>query len=203
MTVKYGLGDSPDPIYLFVSESVGEDGEIHPWHMFDHDAKKAIPVKDRALTGIITGLRMKMTQFKEKEAVKLQVTIAPPADVGGQPYVVQSGVETTFTRGILLALDLVDDYTQPLTLVVANGGEKVVFGRLHRAVSGERIKVMWDKERKIFPLIQQLQKKLGQRPQSWADVQETLQRNAPPSRDDGRNGDEAPDFVDETPESPF
>lgn len=199
MTFKYGLGDSPDPIYLFVSESIDTDGEVHPWHMFDHDAKKPIPVKSRALTGVIAGLRMKMTSFKDKASVKLQITITPPPGEDGQPYVVQSGVETTFTRGVLLALDLVDDYSQPLTLVVANGGEKVVFGRLHRAHNGERVKVMWDKERKIFPLIQQLQRKLGQQAQSWADVQETLQRNAPPLR----NGNEEPEYVDETPESPF
>lgn len=167
---KMGLGSPPDPIFLHVAESADEQGEVVPWHMYDHDSKKQIPVKDRALTGVISGLRMKMgPEFKGKRPIKLQIQV----DAGEQSYVVQSGVETTFSRGILLAMDMVDDLTEPLTIVVANGGEKVVFGRLHRSVSKERIKVMWDKERKIMPLVQKLQSKLGQRPQSWDDVQAT------------------------------
>jgi len=172
--VKMGLGAPPDPIYLFVAESVDDDGNPQPWHLFDHDAKKQIPVKERALTGILTGVRMKMgPEFKGKAPVKLQLSF----DAGEQPYVVQSGVDTTFTRGVLLALELVDDFSRPLTLVVANGGDKVVFGRLHRGETKERIKVIWDKERKIFPLAQKIQTKLGQRAQSWEEVQATASTN--------------------------
>jgi hypothetical protein len=168
--MKMGLGAPPDPIYLYVAESVDEQGNPHPWHMFDHDAKKQIPIKERALTGVVSGLRMKMgPEFKGKKPVKLQIQI----ETGEQPYVVQSGVDTTFTRGVLLALDMVEDLTQPLMLVVANGGEKVVFGRIHYANNRQRIQVMWDKERKIFPMVQKLQTKLGMKTQTWEDVQAT------------------------------
>lgn len=188
-----GLGASPDAVYLYVSESVGEDGEVHPWHMYDHDAKKQVPVKERSLTGILSEIRMKMgPEFKGKKPVKLQLRV----DTGGQPYVIQSGVETTFTRGVLLALDVVEDLGSPLMFVVANGGEKVVFGRLHRAPGGERIKIMWDKERKIFPLVQKLQQKLGQRAQTWEDVQATgqyEQRNGDGDGDEGQVQEEPQD----------
>lgn len=168
--IKMGLGNAPDPIYLYVAESEDEEGNPQPWHMYDHDAKKQIPVKDRALTGIINGLRMKLgPEFKGKRPVKLQIQV----DAGGQPYIVQSGVDTTFARGVLLALDLVDDFSKPLTLVVANGGDKVIFGRVHDAESRQRIKVMWDKERKILPLAQKLQQKLGQKPQTMEDIEAT------------------------------
>lgn len=190
--VRMGLGSSPDPVYLYVSESIGEDGEVHPWHTYDHDAKKSIPVKERALTGILSEIRMKMgPEFKGKRPVKLQIRV----DTGGQPYVIQSGVETTFTRGILLALDMTEDLKEPLMFVVANGGEKVVFGRLHKP-NGERVKVMWDKERKIFPLVQKLQQRLSGRAQSWEDVQATGQfesRNGGGEEQDDRQPEEAPE----------
>lgn len=183
--VKMGLGAPPDPIYLYVSESEDEQGNVHPWHLYDHDAKKQVPVKERALTGILTGVRMKMgPEFKGKAPVKIQLSF----DTGEQPYVVQSGVDTTFTRGVLLALELIDDLTRPLMLVVANGGDKVVFGRIHRGDTKERVKVMWDKERKIFPLAQKIQTKLGGRAQTWDEIQAT----ASSERYAGREEEEPP-----------
>ena len=69
--VKMGLGGAPDPIYLHVGESIAEDGEIHPWHTWD--GKKAIPVKDRSLTGILSNIRLKLgPEFKGKRPVKIQ-----------------------------------------------------------------------------------------------------------------------------------
>jgi len=178
--VKLGLGESPDPVFLFVGESVDEQGNVYPWHLYDHDQKKQIPVKEKALTGTITGLRMSIKTFKEKQNTKLDINI-----MADKPYVIRTGVDTTFARGILLAMEIIDDFSLPYTLVVANGGEKVVFGRLHRA-SGERIKVIWDKERKLFPLATKLQERLGQRPQTWAEVQATEQQST------GQYGEETP-----------
>lgn len=190
--VKMGLGGAPDPIYLHVSESIGEDGEVHPWHMWD--GKKQIPVKDRSLTGVLSNIRLKLgPEFKGKRPVKIQLRI----DAGSQPYVLQAGVETTFTRGMLLALDMVDDISQPLMFVVANGGEKVVFARLHLAANAERVKIMWDKERKLFPLVQKLQQKIGQKPQTWEDVQATGQYEA---RDDApEQPEQEPEPLDDAP----
>jgi len=168
--IRMGLGGAPDPIYLHVSESIDESGEVHPWHMWD--GKKQIPVKDRSLTGVLSNIRLKLgPEFKGKKPVKIQLRV----DTGSQPYVMQAGVETTFARGMLLALDMVDDLARPLMFVVANGGEKVVFARLHLAPSGERVKIMWDKERKLFPLVQKLQRKIGQQAQTWDDVLATGQ----------------------------
>lgn len=197
--IKMGLGNAPDPIYLYVAESEDEQGNTQPWHMYDHDAKKQIPVKDRALTGIVTGLRMKLgPEFKGKKPVKLQIQV----DAGGQPYVVQSGVETTFTRGVLLALDLVDDLSRPVTLVVANGGDKVIFGRVHDAESRQRIKVMWDKERKILPLAQKLQQKLGQKPQTVEDIEATGAANGQPTsgtQEEEYQQSQEPEYTDDVP----
>lgn len=169
--VKMGLGGSPDPIYLHVSETTDGEGEVHPWHIWD--GKKAIPVKDRALTGILSSVRLKLgPEFSGTRPVKIQLRV----ETGDQPYVIQSGANTTFARGILLALELVEDFSVPLKFVVANGDKKVVFARLHRTPSDERVKIVWDKERRLFPLVQKLQAKLGQRTQSWEDVQATAKR---------------------------
>lgn len=182
--VKMGLGAPPDPIYLYIAESEDDQGNPTPWHMYDHDAKKQIPVKERALTGTLTNVRMKMgPEFKGKKPVKIQFQF----DTGEQPYVVQSGVDTTFTRGVLLSLEMVDDLSRPLMLVVANGGEKVVFGRIHKGDTKERVQVVWDKERKIFPLVQKIQRVLGTKVQSWEDVQATGDKFNEP-RKDGDDG---------------
>lgn len=192
--VKMGLGGAPDPIYLHISESVSEDGEVHPWHMWD--GKKQIPVKDRSLTGILSGIRLKLgPEFKGKKPVKLQLKV----DTGTQPYVMQAGVETTFARGMLLALDMVDDLSKPLMFVVANGGEKVVFARLHFAPSGERVKIMWDKERKLFPLVQKLQQKLGQQAQTWEDVQATGQYESRNAADENEQGEPETERLEDAP----
>ncbi len=194
--VKLGLGESPDPVYLFVAESVDEQGNVHPWHLYDHDAKMQIPVKQRALTGVVTNLRMSMKTFKDKKNVKLDISL-----MADKPYVVRSGIDTTFARGILLAMEMIDDFTDPITIVVANGGEKVVFGRIHRT-DGQRVKVAWDKERKMLPLVNKIQKRLFLEPQTWADVQATEQQARPES---GANEDwqapppEPPDDLEDAP----
>lgn len=116
-------------------------------------------------------------------------------------YVIRTGVDTTFARGLLLALELVDDYAAPLTLVAANSdkGEKVVFSRLYRAATNERIKVEWDRDRKLFPLVTRLQARMGMRPQTWADVQATLSRAPPPQNNPA---EEEPEY-DQQSDQPF
>lgn len=187
--VRMGLGSAPDPVYLHVSESIGEDGEVHPWHVWD--GKKQIPVKERSLTGVLSNIRLKLgPEFRGKKPVKIQLRV----DTGSQPYVLQAGVETTFARGMLLSLDMVDDLSRPLMFVVANGGEKVVFARLHLAPSGERVKIMWDKERKLFPLVQKLQQKIGQKAQTWDDI---LATGTYEPRDDDRDEPKEPELPDD------
>lgn len=186
--VKMGLGGSPDPIYLHVSESIDGEGEVHGWHLWD--GKKSIPVKERSLTGILSSIRVKLgPEFSGKRPVKLQLRL----ETGDQPYIVQSGADTIFARGALLALDMVEDLAKPLKLAVANGDKKVVFARLHRVPGDERVQVMWDKERKLFPLVQKLQGKLGQRPQTWEDVQATARNE----QENGNRPEEQPE------DSPF
>lgn len=184
--VKMGLGGSPDPVYLHVSESIDGEGEVHPWHMWD--GKKQIPIKERSLTGILSGIRMKLgPEFSGKRPVKIQLRV----ETGDQPYIIQSGAQTTFARGVLLALDMVEDLSVPLKFVVANGDKKVVFARVHRVPGDDRVAVIWDRDRKLFPLVQKLQQKLGQRSQTWEDVQATGQYDQ--RTDDDQGPDQAED----------
>lgn len=196
--VRLGPGQSPDAVYWFVGE-IEKDGNLYPWYTFDSQAKAQVPVPYSALTGRITGLRMKLQQFKGKDNIKLDVLM-----MADRQYVIRTGVDTTFARGLLLALELVDDYQAPLTIVAANSdrGEKVVFSRLYRASTNERVKVEWDRDRKLFPLIVKLQQRMGQRPQSWADVQATLQ-HAPPNGSGHEDYEDAPPLEPEVDDTPF
>lgn len=186
--IRLGPGTSPDAVYWFVGE-IEKDGVLHPWYTFDNQAKAQVPVEYSALTGRVTGLRMKLQQFKGKDNVKLDILV-----MADRQYVIRTGVDTTFARGILLALELVDDFGPPLTIVAANSdkGEKVVFSRLYRASTNERVMIQWDKERKLFALIQKLQERMGQRPQSWPDVQATLSQTPPPQNAPAEREDEYP-----------
>lgn len=204
--VKLGPGQSPDAVYWFVGETKDERGNLYPWYTFDNQAKAQVPVPYPALTGKVTGLRMKLQRFKDKDNVKLDVQV-----MADRQYVIRTGVDTTFARGLLLALELVDDYAAPLTLVAANSdqGEKVVFSRLYRAKTNERVQIVWDRDRKLFPLVTKLQQRMGQKPQTWADVQATLQQAPPPQNGHSQHDEDGPpysepEFVDDdTEDCPF
>lgn len=157
--IKLGLGNPPEPQYLFVG--AGKEGNVnYEWYYVDFDnGNQTVPETRRALTGYIRELRINETEYKGEKKPKLDIFIS--AD---QPYVVRSGLDTVFTRGVILALAIVEDYTEPLIIAVApSDQEKVVFGKVYRA-SGEKISVEWQKDANLMPLINHIQELLGQEP---------------------------------------
>lgn len=153
--IQFGLCDPPEPIYLYVGQTEA-NGETALWYQFDIDAQKQLPVLKRGLTGYVSELRITVKEFKGKENNKLDVVVG--AD---QLYVIRSGLETNFTKTLLLALSCVNNFHQPLTIAVAAGEENVVFARVYDAITKARFKAEWNPDANWLDLVTQLQQRLG------------------------------------------
>lgn len=147
--VKLGLGEPPVRVYLTVGEADGAG-----WAK--NEGGKWVGVPERALWGRVTDVRLVPKEFRGKPSLKLDVYVQ--AD---RAYVIRAGHDTTFSRGLLLALSSITDFSQVLALCVEPGSdnEKVVFGKVYKA-NGEPVQVEWDKNRSLVPIVQELQKRL-------------------------------------------
>lgn len=172
-TIPLGLGNPPDRRYLYVSQDDSNSGAC--WYEFNVEANRKTDVVERALTGYITGLRLK--SVTGKFGTKLKFDILMRAD---RLYAIRSGAETTFTKGIvqaLIALETGDrttlDPSRPLTIVVSpsTANSKIVFGAVYTA-DGTRVKFEWDKDIEVVPLIEHLQTIFGNGGQGDDDHQD-------------------------------
>ena len=154
--IQLGLCNPPEPVYIYVGQTE-INGETSLWYKYDIDAQKQHPVLQRALTGYISELRITVKEFKGKENNKLDVVIN--AD---QVYVIRSGLETNFSKTLLLALSTLPALNQPLTIAVTPGEENVVFARVYDALTKVRCKIEWNPDANWLDLISQIQQRLGQ-----------------------------------------
>lgn len=151
MIQPLGLCSPPTAFYLFV----GETGEDCLWYTLDGQDKQ-VPVHDQALHGDLKEVRIIEREFRGRKSDKLELVVS--AD---RTYVVRSGLETTWSRGILLALEAAPDLARPLYFCVRNAdNEKVVFSSLYTA-AGERVLAEWDKERDLKEVVTLLRSRLG------------------------------------------
>jgi len=156
--IQLGLCDPPEPIYLYVG--AGElQGQQYLWYQYDLESQQRKPVFKRGLTGYLKELRVTAKQHKGKDANKLDVVVRCD-----RIYIIRSGIETNFTKTLLLTLSVVSDVSSPLTLAVAPGDD-VVFARLYNATTGERVKAEWNPNAPWLDLIQAINQKLGVSPQ--------------------------------------
>ncbi|MEH2249626.1 hypothetical protein [Nostoc sp.] len=138
--IKVGLCNPPEPIYLYVKN--GElSGESYLWYHYDINNQTTIPVQQTGLTGYISDLKLKTTEFRGNINTKLDIVVR--AD---EIYVVRTGIETNFAKTFLLAVSLVQDFSKPLIIAAIAGRENVVFCRLYDAATKIRIHSEWNKD---------------------------------------------------------
>ena len=153
--IKLGLCNPPEPIYLYVKNSeLG--GESYLWYHYDIDREKTIPVRQRALTGYLSELRLTTKEFKGKDNLKLDIVVS--AD---ELYVIRTGVETNFAKSFLLAASLVQDFSKPLIIAATAGDQNTVFCNLYDAGSKTRIEREWNKNADCATIIRDIQCLLG------------------------------------------
>lgn len=163
MENKLGLGISPESVtYLFIGEAESEEGTT-AWYKLDFETTRPIPVKEDALTGVLTNVVINKKIFKNKDNYKINIHIN--AD---HRFILRTGVGTTFSRGFVLSIiELINRYGEealknPITITVKQGEDssKAVFCGVF--YNGEKIIPRWDGEIVLAPLIANLQKALGQ-----------------------------------------
>jgi hypothetical protein len=152
--IKLGLGNPPQPIYMYVKK-LEVDGRIYAWYNCEIEQDKKIPVSQRALTGYVLELRLTDKDFKGKDNMKLDIVVQ--AD---EIYIVRSGIETNFAKSFLLAASVVKDFTQPLIIVATPGDENSVFCNLYDAITKTRIRREWNPNADWATIIRDVQSQL-------------------------------------------
>ncbi|MEH2197014.1 hypothetical protein [Nostoc sp.] len=141
MEVKLGFGAVPKPQYVFVSKE-----SDHCWYMLSDDTKQ-IPIYERALTGVITGIEVnKKVETSHGETEKTDLHI-----LADKPYVIRSGSESYFSKSLLLSLDALtsEQLHQPLTIAVSPGEKTIVFCTIYNPVTYRSVDFSWDGHKEL------------------------------------------------------
>jgi hypothetical protein len=141
MEIKLGFGQTPKPQYVFVSREPD-----HCWYMLAEDERR-IPIYERALTGVITGIEVNKTVENTFGKV-IRTDLYVLAD---KPYIIRSGSDTYFCKGLLLSLDALtsEQLHHPLTIAVSPGDKKVVFCNIYDPVTYRSVGVSWDEHKEF------------------------------------------------------
>lgn len=162
-----GLGDPPERFWIYIGQD--EQGSGSCWYTLDHTTQAASPprinIMERRLRGYITGLRMRETVWRNQPKWKLEIFID-----GDRQYAIRAGLDTTFSRGIIMALASIaspEELKGALYIVVkpADRNQKSVFGSVYLE-SGEKVKSEWDNKEPLVPIVNNLQLVLGDGGQS-------------------------------------
>lgn len=181
-----GFHEPATPEYIFVAGGKDDSGS-YLWHRWDHDKSVAIPVHQTAFTGVLSKIVVFWKLYKNQKNYKMDISFK----ANGRTYVFRSGVETSFTRGLILALRSMEEPGRPVTLMVQPGeDEKIVFCQVNFADTQEKIKFEWDSKARLFEIIQMLQDALGQKVQTWEEVQ--IGKNPEPQREQQGNTEPPP-----------
>jgi hypothetical protein len=164
-----GLIDLPRTQYLYVGRE-GDKEDTSCWYR--RKDKQNILVHSDGLAGHLIGLKSDTTTYKDEDKIKLQILMR----CGSQTYCIQSGMSSTFSRGILLGLKEIEDIQLPITIAVrpSKEEEKVVFGSVF--INQQPIKTTWDKSIDCFTLFQSICQKFNfsAEPQAAAIAQAPL-----------------------------
>ncbi len=152
-----GFGKKAQPVYVFVKHSPES-----LWYSRDKAAQENVPISERDLTGYLVNVwRFERRDDATGEVVpKLMVQVHADRE-----YIIQSGLETNFSRSLLAGLlELeVDDLKNPITLVVEDNaggrGRPTVFARLE--LQGQRLKPAFDRTVVVQELLEGAQVRFG------------------------------------------
>jgi hypothetical protein len=149
-----GLVELPRTQYLYVGREGGKD-DTSCWYRRKDDQN--ILVHSDGLAGYLIGLESHTTTYKEEDKIKLRILMR----CGSQTYCIQSGMNSVFSRGILLGLNEIEDIPSVITIGVrpSKEEEKVVFGSLF--LNQQPIKTTWDKSIDCFTLFNSICRKFN------------------------------------------
>jgi hypothetical protein len=130
---QLGFGHPPKVRYIYANRQ-------HPgclWYFWDGAKKEHEPILFPALTGIVEKLDTEKKEFKGKHELKINLHIRADRN-----YVIQSGAETMFAKGLIYTLSRlpIAAFTQTVTIAVEAGeDEQVVFCRIYNPVTKQAV----------------------------------------------------------------
>jgi len=141
MDIKLGFGSIPRAQYIFVSQ----EGNAC-WYMLSEDEQK-VPITDKALTGIITGIECNKS-VETSFGITSKTDLAILAD---KPYVIRSGRESIFSKSLLLSLDAltIEQLQNPVTITVSPGEKTVVFCSVYDPATYRVVDFSWSGHKEI------------------------------------------------------
>lgn len=152
-----GFGKQPELVFVFVRHAPES-----LWYARDKREGQNVPIVERDLTGYLRGLwRYDRVDGDTGETVpKLMLQVHADRE-----YVIQSGLETNFSKSLLAALLTLpqEALTEPLTLIVEDNtggrGRPTVFARV--AWRGSRLKPVFDRNVVADTLLAHVQERFG------------------------------------------
>ena len=145
-----GFTKPPNQAYdkiLFVNNCQG-----YPWSWPDN-----VPCKEVALEGKPVGLQIRQSEYKDKVSEKLHLLLQDDEFT----YCVRCGLETVFSRGLLLSLRVCLSQQADCPIIispkVSERDAPVIFCNLW--ANNQRVKIEWDKDINLYDLAQELSKK--------------------------------------------
>ncbi len=140
-----GFCDPPKVRYIYANRQYPDC----LWYFWDGAKKLHEPIAQCGITGIIKKIEIEEKEYRGKPDPKINFHIQ--AD---RPYVVQSGIDTLFTKGLIYTLSKlpIDAFKKPIMIAVEAGeDDKVLFSRVYNPATGSLVfapypdSVDWDK----------------------------------------------------------
>ncbi len=148
-----GLTDRPALQHLYV----GQKGDNSCWYRWKDE--KAHPITANALAGYLVDLKTEATTYEGKTELKLRIYMK----CGSVGYCIQAGLDTVFSRGVLLALAQLTavDLLNPIMITVRASDQKqtVVFGNV--LIDGQSVKSEWDENVSCLNLFHSIAQKFN------------------------------------------
>jgi hypothetical protein len=153
---EMGLIDLPKTQYLYVGR---QEDKTDPSCWYRWKDERASPVSATGLRGELVDIQTNKTTFKGKDSIKLDLYMK----CHSQQYCVRSGIDTMFSRGVLLALNEIEDISTANPIVIgvraSKEDENIVFGSV--LIGQQPIKALWDKDADMMQLANKLIQKFG------------------------------------------
>jgi hypothetical protein len=153
-----GFNHPPKPRYVYANRQYSDC----LWYFWNGGKNEHEPIAIHALTGAIEKLEIESKEFRGKPDVKLNLHIW-----GDRPYVVQSGFDTLFAKGLLWSLDQLSNLAaQSVVTIAVEPGEteQVLFCRVY-GPDGQAIYAPYPDTTDWVAIAASVQSKLGGHPE--------------------------------------
>ena len=130
---KLGFGHPPKARYIYANRQFSNC----LWYYWNGAKNEHEPIELNALTGIVERLEIEEKEFRGKPDYKVNLHI-----LADRKYVIQAGLETLFTKGLLYTLSKLPTlaFSQAITIAVEPGEtEQVLFCRIYNPSTGQAV----------------------------------------------------------------